>query len=115
LYCFSLDDVSAIGPCEINDIVESYSLQLPTEKVYIKHGNKYRLNCKAGWNTGSEMRAYVDVSCSDGNLQIDKSCEYCLSFSEPELVMLVFCSFTYLCIYFFQVIHKITENKLLKW
>ncbi|XP_039524652.1 complement factor H-like isoform X9 [Pimephales promelas] len=64
-----------LRPCEINDIVESYSLQLPTEKVYIKHGNKYRLNCKAGWNTGSEMRAYVDVSCSDGNLQIDKSCD----------------------------------------
>ncbi|KAK9967446.1 hypothetical protein ABG768_001845 [Culter alburnus] len=64
-----------LRPCEINDIVEKYKLQLPTEKVYIAHANKYRLNCTAGWNTGSEMRAYVDVSCSNGNLQIDKSCD----------------------------------------
>nr|AZZ09386.1 putative complement factor h-like 3 [Ctenopharyngodon idella] len=64
-----------LRPCEINDIVEKYNLQLPTEKVYIAHANKYRLNCIAGWNTGSEMRAYVDVSCSNGNLQIDKSCD----------------------------------------
>lgn len=88
---FSLNAVSVIGPCEINDIVEKYNLQLPTEKVYVTHDNKYRLNCTAGWNTGNEMRAYVDVSCLNGNLQIDESCEYCLSlFSEPELVMLVF-------------------------
>lgn len=79
MYFFSLDDVSVIGPCEINNIVEKYNLQLPTEKVYISHANKYRLNCRAGWNTGSEMGAYVDVSCSNGDLQIDKSCEYCLS------------------------------------
>ncbi|KAI2650330.1 Complement factor H [Labeo rohita] len=61
-----------IRPCEIDDIVEQYNLKLPTEKVFIKHGDKYRLNCKAGWNTGSEMKAHVDVSCSNGNLQIDK-------------------------------------------
>ncbi|XP_067272189.1 complement factor H-like [Pseudorasbora parva] len=64
-----------LRPCEVNDIVEKYNLMLPTEKVYIAHANKYRLNCTDGWNTGSEMRAFVDLSCSNGNLQIDKSCD----------------------------------------
>ncbi|XP_058624235.1 complement factor H-like isoform X4 [Onychostoma macrolepis] len=64
-----------LRPCEIDDIVKKYNLQLPTGKVYIRHAEKYRLNCRDGWNTGSEMKAYVDVSCSDGNLQIDKSCD----------------------------------------
>ncbi|KTG38179.1 hypothetical protein cypCar_00038970, partial [Cyprinus carpio] len=63
-----------LRPCEIDDIVEKYNLQLPKEKVYIRHAEKYRLNCRDGWNTGSEMKTYVDVSCSNGNLQIDKSC-----------------------------------------
>uniref|UniRef100_A0A671R6L4 Complement factor H like 3 n=1 Tax=Sinocyclocheilus anshuiensis TaxID=1608454 RepID=A0A671R6L4_9TELE len=65
-----------LRPCEIDDIVEKYNLQLPTEKVYIRHAEKYTLNCRDGWNTGSELKPYVDVSCSNGNLQIDKSCEY---------------------------------------
>ncbi|XP_073701017.1 coagulation factor XIII B chain-like isoform X1 [Garra rufa] len=64
-----------LRPCEIDDIVEKYNLELPTGKIFIKHAEKYRLNCKDGWNTGSEMKAYVDVSCSNGNLQIDKSCD----------------------------------------
>uniref|UniRef100_A0A8C2G321 Complement factor H like 3 n=1 Tax=Cyprinus carpio TaxID=7962 RepID=A0A8C2G321_CYPCA len=63
-----------LRPCEIDDIVEKYNLQLPKEKVYIRHAEKYRLNCRDGWNTGSEMKTYVDVSCSNGNLLIDKSC-----------------------------------------
>uniref|UniRef100_A0A673KKM1 Complement factor H-like n=1 Tax=Sinocyclocheilus rhinocerous TaxID=307959 RepID=A0A673KKM1_9TELE len=64
-----------LRPCEIDDIVEKYNLQLPTEKVYIRHAEKYTLNCRDGWNTGSELKPYVDVSCSNGNLQIDKSCD----------------------------------------
>ncbi len=72
--------VSVIGPCEIDDFVEKYNLQLPTGKIYIRHAEKYRLNCTDGWNAGSEMKVYVDVLCSNGNLQIDKSCEYCLIF-----------------------------------
>ncbi|XP_056303955.1 complement factor H like 3 [Danio aesculapii] len=64
-----------LKPCEIDKIVEKYNLQLPTEKVYIKHADTYRLNCRDGWNTGSEVKAYVDVSCSNGNLQFDQSCD----------------------------------------
>uniref|UniRef100_UPI000059E698 complement factor H like 3 precursor n=1 Tax=Danio rerio TaxID=7955 RepID=UPI000059E698 len=64
-----------LKPCEIDKIVEKYNLQLPKEKVYIKHADTYRLNCTDGWNTGSEMKAYVDVSCSNGNLQFDQSCD----------------------------------------
>ncbi|XP_042567806.1 complement factor H-like isoform X1 [Cyprinus carpio] len=64
-----------LRPCEIDDIVEKYNLQLPKEKVYIRHAEKYRLNCRDGWITRSGMKTYVDVSCSNGNLQIDKSCD----------------------------------------
>ncbi|XP_058615934.1 complement factor H-like isoform X2 [Onychostoma macrolepis] len=63
-----------LRPCEIDDFVEKYNLQLPTGKIYIRHAEKYRLNCRDGWNAGSEMNMYVDVLCSNGNLQIDKSC-----------------------------------------
>ncbi|KAL1251221.1 hypothetical protein QQF64_019017 [Cirrhinus molitorella] len=64
-----------LKPCEVDDIVEKYNLQPPTGKVFIRHADKFRLNCTDGWNTGSEMKAYVDVSCSNGNLQIGKSCD----------------------------------------
>uniref|UniRef100_A0A671R6E8 Complement factor H like 2 n=1 Tax=Sinocyclocheilus anshuiensis TaxID=1608454 RepID=A0A671R6E8_9TELE len=90
-----------LRPCEIDDIVEKYNLQLPKEKVYIRHAEKYRLNCRDGWNTGSEMKAYVDVWCSSGNLQIDKSCEYnCFS-----LFQIFFFSVLYIhiCVFVFFV------------
>ncbi|XP_043079415.1 complement factor H-like isoform X2 [Puntigrus tetrazona] len=64
-----------LKPCEIDDFVEQYNLKLPTGKVYIKHAEKYRLNCTDGWNAGNEIKEYVDVLCSNGQLQIDKSCD----------------------------------------
>ncbi|XP_051980189.1 complement factor H like 3 [Xyrauchen texanus] len=65
-----------LKPCEINKIVEMYNLLPPEQKVYVKHGGKYRLNCTSGWNTGgAERLEHLDVSCSAGNLQIDKSCD----------------------------------------
>lgn len=101
--------VCVVGPCEIDDIVEKYNLQLPKEKVYIRHAEKYRLNCRDGWNTGSEMKTYVDVSCSNGNLQIDKSCEYnCFSLFQIFSVYIDI----YVCLFFCQVIYTITENNL---
>lgn len=57
-----------------------YNLKPPGEKLYIKHNSKYRLNCTSGWIAGDVIKqTYVDVRCSDGSLQIDKSCEYNLS------------------------------------
>uniref|UniRef100_A0A672QDS1 Complement factor H like 1 n=1 Tax=Sinocyclocheilus grahami TaxID=75366 RepID=A0A672QDS1_SINGR len=88
-----------LRPCEIDDIVKKYNLQLPKEKVYIRHAEKYRLNCSDGWNTGSKMKAYVDVSCSNGNLQIDKSCEYnCFS-----LFQILFSVYIHICVFVFFV------------
>ncbi|XP_065103384.1 complement factor H-related protein 1 isoform X1 [Paramisgurnus dabryanus] len=64
-----------LKPCEINEVVEMYNLQPPEEKVYLKHNNKHRLNCTSGWQAeGLIKQTYVDILCSDGNLQIDKSC-----------------------------------------
>lgn len=65
-----------LKPCEINEAVEMYNLKPPGEKLYVKHKSKYRLNCTSGWIAGDVIRqTYVDVRCSDGNLQIDKSCD----------------------------------------
>ncbi len=67
------------------------------------------IDCRDGWNTGSEMKAYVDVSCSDGNLQIDKSCEYNCFFFLSSLFFFFFCIFI-LIVVFYQVMHKISQN-----
>ncbi|TRY96929.1 hypothetical protein DNTS_014278, partial [Danionella cerebrum] len=61
-----------LRPCEIDAVVEKYNLQLPEEKVYVKHSETYKLNCQDGWNSRGLMNQVV-VSCSDGNLEIDQS------------------------------------------
>lgn len=73
----SFDVFFITEPCEINEAVEMYNLQPPGEKLYVKHNSKHRLNCTSGWIAGDVIKqTYVDVQCSDGNLQIDNSCKY---------------------------------------
>ncbi|XP_051549663.1 complement factor H-like isoform X2 [Myxocyprinus asiaticus] len=65
-----------LEPCEItSDNIKKYNVQLPQEKVYIKHGEKYGLYCKSGWNIGDWRRSeHLYVSCSNGELISDKTC-----------------------------------------